>query len=411
MLICVFTGFVSGLPLYILIQLVPAWLRVEGVGLAEIGLFALIGFPYTWKWIWAPLFDRYTLPFLGRRRGWLFVVQLALIVSIVALGQWRPVDQLLAVAVMATIVAVFSATQDIVIDAFRRELLASEAELGLGNSIHTQAYRLSSFIPGSLGLVLAGGILPWEDVFTIMALFMSVGLVVTLLISEALSDPKPPETLRQAVSEPFVEFFGRQGTSRALLVLLFMLLYKLGDSMATALSTPFYIDLGFELTEIGIIAKNAAIWPSIVGGILGGLLIVKIGINRALWLFGVVQLATILGFAWLSQVGDDRLTLALVIGMEYLGVGLGTAAFVAFIARETNPAMAATQFALFTALTAIPRTFASAATGVLVESIGWTDFFFVCTALAVPGMVLLHWVAPFSVRGSSESASGSRGRE
>ena len=217
MLICVFTGFVSGLPLYILIQLVPAWLRVEGVGLAEIGLFALIGFPYTWKWIWAPLFDRYTLPFLGRRCGWLFVVQLALIASIVALGQWRPVDQLLAVAVMATIVAVFSATQDIVIDAFRRELLASEAELGLGNSIHTQAYRLSSFIPGSLGLVLAGGILPWEDVFTIMALFMSVGLVVTLLISEALNDPKPPETLRQAVSEPFIEFFGRQGTSRAIL--------------------------------------------------------------------------------------------------------------------------------------------------------------------------------------------------
>jgi len=395
-LICVFTGFLSGLPLYLLIQLVPAWLRVEGVSLKEIGFFALIQFPYTWKFLWAPLFDRYTLPFLGRRRGWMFVVQLALVASFVFLGQSRPAEGLVFITIMATIVALFSASQDIVLDAYRRELLTGDEELGLGNSVHTQTYRLAGLVPGSLGLVMAGLAVPWDVVFAVMAAFMAIGLVLTLVIDEAVAEPNAPRTLREAIIEPFVEFFTRQGPSRAILVLMFMLAYKLGDSMATALSTPFYIDLGFEMTEIGIIAKNAGLWPSIIGGILGGLLIVKVGINKALWLFGVVQIVTILGFVWLAEAGDDRWVLAIVVAMEYLGVGLGTAAFVGFIARETNPAMAATQFALFTALAAVPRTAAQAATGVLVEAVGWTHFFLLCTALAVPGMVLLFWVAPFN---------------
>lgn len=395
MVICVFTGLISGLPFYLLIQLIPAWLTKEGVGTAEIGLFALIQFPYTWKFLWAPLFDRYTLPFLGRRRGWLLVVQVGLLVAIAAIGRWNPVDQLVVVTLMATIVAVFSATQDIVIDAYRRELLTNDAELGLGNSIHVQAYRISGLIPGALGLIL-GDYMGWDMVFSIMAVFMLIGIVMTLLINEAVETPVVPPTLRQAVTEPFHEFFARRGVSRAILVLSFLLLYKLGDSMATALSTTFYLrGLGFELTEIGLIAKNAALWPSIIGGIAGGLLIVKIGINRALWLFGLVQLVTILGFAWLSTVGNDRGALAAVIAFEYVGVGLGTAAFVGFIARETNPAMAATQFALFTAVTAIPRTFIGATTGFLVEWLGWTEFFLFCTIMAVPGMLLLIWVAPF----------------
>jgi len=173
-------------------------------------------------------------------------------------------------------------------------------------------------------------------------------------------------------------------------------LYKLGDNMATALSTPFYLDLGFSKTEIGLVAKNAALWPAIIGGLLGGLLMIRLGINRALWLFGAVQMASILGYAWLASVGPVLWILAAVIGFEYLGVGLGTAAFTAFIARESSKTFAATQFALFTALAALPRSLANATTGAIVEQIGWIAFFFVCTGLAIPGMVLLFWVAPWS---------------
>jgi PAT family beta-lactamase induction signal transducer AmpG len=187
-----------------------------------------------------------------------------------------------------------------------------------------------------------------------------------------------------------------------------MFLYKLGDSMATALSSPFYIDMGFSLTEIGLIAKHAALWPMVFGGLAGGLLMVKIGINRALWVFGLVQVVSILGFVWLSVVGDDKLVLALVIAFEYLGVGLGTAAFVAYIARTTNRKYVATQFALFTALTALPRTFANAATGLIVDEIGWTRFFILCTALAIPGMLLLFKVAPWNGDKNLDSVTAKR---
>ena len=203
-------------------------------------------------------------------------------------------------------------------------------------------------------------------------------------------------SLQAAIVEPFNDFFSRQGVQQALLILAFMLLYKLGDSMATALATPFYLDMGFSKTEIGVVAKQAALWPMIIGGIAGGILMLKIGINRALWLFGFVQIISILGFAVLARVGGGLWLLGLVIGFEYLGVGLGTAAFVAFIARTTNPAFAATQFALFTALTAVPRTVASAATGIIVEGVGWENFFYMCTLIAIPGMLLLFKVAPWN---------------
>jgi PAT family beta-lactamase induction signal transducer AmpG len=179
-------------------------------------------------------------------------------------------------------------------------------------------------------------------------------------------------------------------------ILLFMFLYKLGDSMATALSTKFYLDLGFSSTEIGLVAKNAALWPAIVGGLLGGILMLKIGINRALWLFGIVQLITILGFVMLAEVGNNLLIFSLVIALEYLGVGLGTAAFTAFIARATNPQFAATQFALLTAFAVLPRTVAASLTGLIVEQVGWTSFFLICTLLAIPGMLMLYWVAPWN---------------
>ena len=398
MLICIFTGFASGMPLYVLISLVPAWLRTEGVGLKEIGAFALIGLPYIWKFVWSPLLDRYSLSLFtykpGLRRSWMLSTQVLLLVTIGTLGFLDPLTQLWPIAWLCLGIAFLSATQDIVLDAYRRQILTDQ-ELGLGNSIHVNAYRVGGLIPGSLSLVLSD-FLPWETVFLITAAFVLAGIALTLSIKEPPRAHQQPTTLQAAIVEPFNEFFSRQGIQQALLILAFMLLYKLGDSMATALATPFYLDMGFSKTEIGIVAKQAALWPMIIGGIAGGILMLKIGINRALWLFGFVQIISILGFAVLARVGGGLWLLGLVIGFEYLGVGLGTAAFVAFIARTTNPAFAATQFALFTALTAVPRTVASAATGIIVEGVGWENFFYMCTLIAIPGMLLLFKVAPWN---------------
>lgn len=400
MLICVFTGFSSGLPLYLLFNLLPAWLRTEQVDLKTIGLFALIQFPYTWKFLWSPLLDRYALPLLGRRRGWMVLTQIGLLAVIAFMGALSPQNDLITIVWIATLLAFLSATQDIVLDAYRRELLA-DSELGLGNAVHVNAYRIAGLVPGSLSLVLAD-VLPWNLVFIITALFMLPGIVMTLLVNEprvALA----PKTLRDAIIEPFHEFITRKGWNSALLILAFLFFYKLGDSMCTALATPFYLDMGFSKTDIGLIAKNAGLWPSVIGGLLGGIWMIKIGINRALWLFGVVQLVAIFGFAWLASVGHhdvitgiERAQLAIVISLEAFGVGVGTAAFVAFIARTTHPAYTATQFALFTSLMAVPRTFANAATGWLVEMMGWTGFFLLCALLALPGMLLLLKVAPWN---------------
>ncbi len=393
MLICVFTGFASGLPLYVLLQLVPAFLEDNGVSLAEIGLFALVGIPYTWKFVWAPFMDRWVPP-LGRRRGWLLPLQLALLVSIGLIGAIAPQDKLQAIAWLAFAIALFSASQDVAIDAYRREILPDH-ELGLGNSIHINAYRISGLVPGALSLVLADH-LPWSSVFWITGAFMLLGIGMTLAVSEPESSVPRAHGVRETVVAPFREYLARKGWRGLVLVLCFMFLYKLGDNMATALSTPFYLQTGFSKSEIGLVAKNAALWPMIVGGLLGGLLMLRLGINRALWLFGVVQVASIFGFAWLAASGPVLWMLALVIGFEYLGVGLGTAAFTAFIARETSRAYAATQFALFTALAAVPRTFANAGTGFIVDAIGWFNFFMLCALLAIPGMLLLLKVAPWN---------------
>ena len=268
--------------------------------------------------------------------------------------------------------------------------------------MHVNAYRVAGLVPGSLSLILAD-LLPWSQVFWITAAFMIPGMVMILLVSEPAVTGASPKTLREAVVEPFHEFITRSGLRGALLILAFIFLYKLGDSLCTALATPFYLDMGFTKTDIGLIAKHAGLWPAVIGGLLGGLWMVRLGINRALWLFGVVQLVSILGFAWLAWLGAQseigaaqRLSLALVIGFEALGVGLGTAAFVAFIARTTHPAYTATQFALFTSLAAVPRTFINASAGWLVEGMGWFHFFLLCTVLAVPGMLLLSRVAPWN---------------
>lgn len=400
MLICVFTGFSSGLPLFLLLNLLPAWLKTEGIGLKEIGLFALIQFPYTWKFLWSPLIDRYALPWLGRRRSWMALAHVGLVACIVWLGSLSPKETLGTIVFVTILVALLSSTLDIALDAYRRELL-DDVELGLGNAVHVNAYKLAGLVPGSLALILADW-LPWFEVFVVTALFMVPGLVMTLLVAEPVRNARPPKTLRDAVVEPFREFIGRNGWKGALLVLAFIFLYKLGDSLCTALATPFYLEMGFSKSEIGLIAKNAGLWPSVIGGLVGGLWMVKLGINRALWLFGVVQALAILGFAALGYVGaapsspDRLLMLAGVIGVEAFGVGLGTAAFVAFIARTTHPAYTATQLALFTSLAAMPRTFINSSAGWLVESLGWFTFFMLCFAAALPGMLLLFKIAPWN---------------
>ena len=393
MLICIFTGFTSGLPLFIIVSLLPAWLMDSGLELKAIALFSFIQLPYVLKFLWAPLFDGFSFS-MGRRRGWLIIFQVLLLASISMAGLLDPKSQIMTVAIISTAIAFFSASQDAVIDAYRRELLLDN-ELGLGTAIHVNAYRIAGLIPGSLALILAD-VFAWELVFFITGLFMIPGIILTILIKEPLLKVMPPKTVKEAVIEPFMEFINRKGIKEAILILLFIFLYKIGDSMATALATPFYMDLGFSMTEIGVIAKTVGFWASIIGGILGGILMIKIGINRALWIFGFMQMFATLSFAWLAISGYSPLILGITVGLEFFAAGLGTTAFIAYIAKTTNPKFTATQFALFTGLSAVPRTITNASTGYLVEFFGWHNFFIFCSFIAIPGMILLIKIAPWN---------------
>ena len=402
MLICVFTGLASGLPFYLLIQLLHDWLTSEGLNIKAIGAFSLTQLPYIFKFVWAPFMDNISLFGMGRRRGWMFLSQIILLFFIAILGCFSPTLNIWIIATLCFIIALFSATQDIALDAFRQEIL-SDTELGLGNSIHINVYRLASLVPGSLSLILSH-FLPWSSVFMVTALFMLPVIIITLLIKEPINKPIPKShNFEDIIINPFLEFIKRKGVKSAMIILAFIFLYKLGDSMATSLATTFYMKMGFSLPDIGLIAKNAQLWPGILGGIMGGILMIKIGINRALWYFGFVQVFSILGFAWLSIEGpfndigvSEKIMLAIVISVESLGVGLGSAAFVAFIAKTTNPLYTATQFALFSSIASIPRTLINSTTGIMVEYLGWTNFFGLCTLLAIPGMVLLLKVAPWN---------------
>lgn len=335
MLICMSLGFSSGLPLFILINLITAWLKSEHVDLKAIGLIGAFGFFYTWKFAWAPLMDRYSLPFLGRRRGWILVTQLLLVVVITAMGQMDPNGNFLLIGSMYAALAFVSASQDIVIDAYKREILDDDQQ-ALGNALAVNTYKLSALVPGSISLILSDHF-SWQSVFFITALFMLPGIVTTLLMKEPDIYGSPPKNLREAVVLPFKEFINRKGVSAALLILLFIFLYKLGDSMATALQTPFFMELGFSRTQIGVVAKSTGLWAGLAGGLAGGIWLMKIGINRGLWIFGALQALAILGFAALAQAGASVWMLGVVMAADYFAVGLGTAAFTAFIATTTDP--------------------------------------------------------------------------
>ncbi len=391
MLVAFVMGYAAGLPLELTGFVLKTWMAEVGVDLTVIGLFALVGLPYTLKFLWAPVLDRFTLRLFGRRRGWLMVFQFSLMLAILSLGSTDPLKAPWLVAGVAFLVTFLSASQDIVIDAYRREDLADN-ELGLGSALYVGGYRIGMLLAAGGGLILAD-IIPFGLVYALLALCLLPGVIATLLTPEPPTPFGTPVTMREAVVEPFVEYFQRKN---ALWILAFILMYKIGDTMASSMTAPFYIHLGFSKTEIGALVKLIGFWAIIGGTMAGGIIMLKLGINRCLWVFGVLQAVSTAGFAVLSQLGNNLVALAIVIGFENLSAGLGTAAYMAFMASITNKRFTATQYALLTSLMGVPRVLVSSGTGFLAKHMGWAPFFILCTLIAIPGMLMLMKFAPWS---------------
>ncbi len=384
MLVAALMGFSCGVPLLLTLSLLQAWMRREGVDLGTIGMYALVGLPYPLKFLWAPLFDRYVPSRLGRRRGWLLLAQLLLIAAVAVLSGAAPRESPRMLALAALAVAFFSASQDIIVDAYRREDLA-DLELGLGSSLYVNGYRVGMLLAGSGGLILADHI-SFGQVYLFMAASMALGVFTTLLCREPPLASGRPTSFQQAVLDPFAEYFRRE---QALVILAFILLYKLGDQMASTMTTPFYLDLGFSTSQIGTVVKLFGFWATLAGGFLGGLLLLRLGIASALLLFGLLQALSTAGFSLLAWVGASLPLLAGVIACENLTSGMGTAAYVAFMASITDRRFTATQYALLSSLMGVPRVLAAAPTGYLAAWLGWPLFFLGCCLCALPGLLLL----------------------
>ena len=391
MLVTLLMGFACGLPLLLTISVLQAWMKEEGVDLTVIGMMSLVGLPYTLKFLWAPVLDRFTLPFLGRRRGWLLIVQVTLIFSISGLGFSDPVKNPWMMVFAAFLVTFFSASQDIVVDAYRREDLPDE-ELGLGSSLYVNGYRVGMLLASGGGLIMADH-MPFFMVYQIMAACMLPCVVTTLLAPEPKTYEGTPESMKEAVFDPLIEYFSRRG---ALWILAFILFYKIGDTMASAMTIPFYLDIGFSKTQIGTVVKLFGFWAVVAGTLIGGVIMLRLGINRSLWAFGFLQAVSTAGFAVLAFFGNSLPLLSTVIAFENLSSGMGTAAFIAFMASITNKKFTATQYALLSSLMGVPRVMASAPTGFLAKNLGWETFFIACTLIAAPGMLLLFKFAPWN---------------
>lgn len=386
MLIAALMGFASGLPLLLTGSVLQAWLRESRVDLTSIGLFALVGLPYTLKFLWSPLFDRYALPLLGRRRGWLALMQACLAVALFGLSFSHPAPgSLLGVSIAALLVAFFSASQDIVIDAYRRESL-SDLELGFGSAMYVNGYRIGMLLAGGGGLMLAD-LMTFAQTYQLLALVMTSSILITLIAREPPLPEGRPATLAEAVILPFRDYFARNG---AWLALAFILFYKLGDTLASAMTTPFYLDLGYSKTEIGAVVKLFGFWATLAGATLGGLWILRIGLGRALWWFGLGQMVSTAGFIVLASVQPTVAALASVVAIENFTGGLGTAAFVGFMGSLTDRRFTATQYALLSSLMGVPRVLASAPTGWFAQELGWPGFFLMCVLVAIPGLLLLR---------------------
>jgi len=401
-------GFAGGLPLMLTLTVLQAWLSQEGVSLATIGMAGLVGLPYSIKFLWAPLVDRYKPIALGRRRGWLLITQLALVASIVFLGTQDPASNIWGVLSAAVCVTFFSATQDIVIDAYRRETLADD-EQGLAASFYTYGYRLGMLLASAGGLILAD-IIGFNAVYFVMAAAMAACVVVTLVAPEPAGNA-PPRTLAESFVGPFVEFFTRRDDAlKALLVLVFIVIYKLGDNIASHMTIPFYLQLGFTNTEIGAIAKIFGTGALLLGIFVGGAVTLKLGLYRAMFVIGILQAASTACFVLLALAGYDRAWLAAVIGFENFTVGMGSAALIAFMAALTNKQFTATQFALLSTLATLPRSLLSAPSGFMAEALGWPQFFVVCTLLAIPGLVLLPALRAWFGAAPEQQASSAASR-
>ena len=392
MLISLIMGFVSGVPLLLTITLLQAWLTDEGISKSTIGLFALVGLPYSLKFLWAPFFDRYVISKLGRRRGWLIISQVLLILSIIGLGLTNPTLNPFNVAVLALLVTFFSASQDIVIDAFRRESL-HDNEQTLGASAYVLGYRVGALAAGAGGLILAD-LMSYQYVYSIMAVIMIIGVITTLLAEEPEAVGEPSSFIN-AVKNPFIEFFQRfkdkdnTNLTVPILILMFILLYKVGDTMAHSLSTNFYLDIGFTKTEIGTVVKVFGLVATLIGAFLGGIISLRIGLFKSLIMFGLFQAIATLGFAALAIIGNNILALMVVISLENLAAGMGYTAYLAFIANMTNKEFTATQFALMTAIMSLPRTIFSGSSGFLVELFDWELYFVFCSLIAIPALIIL----------------------
>lgn len=379
-------GFASGLPLALTASTMQAWLTVSNVDIKKIGLFNQVQIPYTLKFLWSPLVDRYSVPGLGRRRGWMLLSQLALIVAIVYMGTLSPVEHLPLIAAAALAVAFFSATQDVAVDAYRTDSL-KERERGLGTGVFISGYRVAMLTSGALALIFAAGI-GWRYTYWLMAGLMIVGVLTTLNAREPDADGQQPTTLRAAVAEPFLEYFSRRGAA-AMLVL--VLLYKLGDALAGSLSTTFFIrELGFTMQEVGVINKVLGLAATILGAIAGGLWMTRLRLYPALMGFGILQALTNLGFWALALVGKSYLGMAAVVALENLAGGMGASAATALLMALCNARYSATQFALLSALAAVGRILIGARAGYMVEAWGWAQFFLATFAAALPGLVVLY---------------------
>jgi PAT family beta-lactamase induction signal transducer AmpG len=383
-------GFSSGLPLALIGTTLQAWMKTENIDLRVIGIFSLVGLPYTLKVLWAPVMDRFTPPWLGRRRGWILITQILLAFSILVMGLSSPSAMPWVVASVALAVAFFSASQDIVTDAYRADVLR-EQELGAGAATTVVGYRLALLISGAFALILSD-YLPWRMVYLLMGALMLASVLFTFLAPEPSERVIPPKTLKDAVWEPLISYFGRSG---AIEMLIFIMVYKLSDAIAGAMTTPFLLDMGFSRTDVGTVNKAFGLLSTILGTLAGGSIIAKIGINRSLWIFAFLQAFPHLAFTALALIGKNYAVMVAAIGLENICGGMGTAAFVAFMMRLCDKRFTATQYALLTSFMAVTRVIAGVPTGFMVASMGWPMFFAVSVLGALPGILLLPRFAPW----------------
>jgi PAT family beta-lactamase induction signal transducer AmpG len=388
MLVLFLLGFSSGLPLLLTGGTLKTWLARENVDISMIGYFSWVGMAYSLKFIWAPFLDRFTLFRMGRRRSWMITTQVALIACIAGIGFYDPKFSLSTMALLAVLTGFFSATQDIAIDAYRREYLKNE-ELGFGSSMNMYGYRIAMLVSGGIGIGLVGSSvvnLTWSELYFIMALLMGIGVLATIWAPEPDTHVPPPKTLASAVIDPFREFLQRDG---AYVMLLFVFLFKLGDALSGAMLNPYYVQVGYGNADIGLIAKTFGMTSSMVGLFLGSTVIYYIGIYRSLWVFGILQALSTAGFALLMYTGPQNWALAVTVMFEDLSSGMGSAAFIAFISTLTNRRYTATQYAILSSIATLGRNFFSGFSGDMVKSLGWVNFYYTCGLIAIPGMLML----------------------